>query len=373
MAKRRRGRGEGTVHWSEAKGCWRARAIVGQKPSGAPRYKEVTAKTKGEVLAKMRQAEADAKAGRGTSGDTLGAYLLDWLNNVSKPSVDVSTWASYERCVRLHMIPRVGGVRLAQLRPAHIESLFASMHQDGVSGGHAKKVSEVLSSALEYAVGSGRLPANPAASVPKPKPDAKEIQIFTPAEVQRIRQAAQGHRLEAMFVLAIATGAREGELLALGWEHVDLDAGTIAIRRTLDQIDGRFVLKEKPKSKRGLRDVHLPRFAVAALLAHREAMRAEGHLSAPVVFCTSTGNFIGRSNFVRKVHRPLLAKSEVPYRKFHTFRHTHVSELLARGESVVDVAQRVGDSVEVILRTYAHFIPGAGKKLAGRLDEMYGG
>jgi integrase len=64
--------------------------------------------------------------------------------------------------------------------------------------------------------------------------------------------------------------------------------------------------------------------------------------------------------------------SEVPYRKFHTFRHTHVSELLARGESVVDVARRIGDRPDVVLKIYAHFIPGAGKRIATRLEEMYG-
>jgi integrase len=91
-----------------------------------------------------------------------------------------------------------------------------------------------------------------------------------------------------------------------------------------------------------------------------------------VVFCTTTRNYIAKANFIRKVYRPLLVKAEVPYRKFHTFRHTHASELLARGESVVDVARRLGDSPEVVLRTYAHFIPGSGPRIAKRLEEMYG-
>jgi integrase len=118
--------------------------------------------------------------------------------------------------------------------------------------------------------------------------------------------------------------------------------------------------------------VELPRFAVEALVEHRKRMFAESNLSAPVVFCTKTGNHIGKSNFIRQVYGPLLQRAEVPYRKFHTFRHTHASELLARGESVVDVARRLGDSPEVILRTYAHFLPGAGPRIAKRLEEMYG-
>jgi integrase len=187
----------------------------------------------------------------------------------------------------------------------------------------------------------------------------------------RIRLAVMGHRLDALFALAISTGAREGELLGLGWEFVDLENGTISIQRTLDQSAAGFRLKE-PKSKRGRRVIDIPRFAVQALAEHRKAMLKEGNLSAPVVFCTRTGHFMSKSSFIRQVFAKMLAKAEVLYRKFHTFRHTHVSELLSRGESVVDLARRIGDRPEVVLKTYAHWIPDSGRQIASRLEELYG-
>jgi integrase len=371
--KRRRGRGEGAVFYSEGKACWVARTTIGAKPDGTPHIKEVTARTKGEVLARVRKAQEDARAGRiGEAAKlTTGDYLDHWLTNTSKPSVEPGTWSSYERCVRLHLKPRIGGILLQQLRPVHVEALFAEMVRDGMSGGNAKKVSEVLSTALEHAVRVELLSSSPAAQVPKPKAAPKEVLPFTPDEVLNIRLAVMGHRLEALFALAISTGAREGELLGLGWEHVDLEGATISIQRTLDPAKGGFRLK-KPKSERGRRVVDLPRFAVLALAEHRKSMLREGNLQAQVVFCTKTGHFISKSSFVRQVHAPLLARAGVPYRKFHTFRHTHVSELLARGVNVVDVARRVGDRPEVILKTYAHWIPGAGKQIATKLDAMYG-
>jgi integrase len=273
----------------------------------------------------------------------------------------------------LHLIPGIGGILLAQLRKVHVEKLYADLQKGGMSGGNAKKVSEVLSTALEHALGDDSLPLkkNPAALAAKPKPEAEEIVPFTPDEILRIRLAVMGHRLEALFALAISTGAREGELLGLGWEYVDLENATINIQRTLDQSTEGFRLKE-PKSKRSRRIVDIPKFAVEALAEHRKTMLKEGNVSASVVFCTRTGHFISKSSFVRQVYARMLAKAEVPYRKFHTFRHTHVSELLSRGESVVDVARRIGDRPEVILKTYAHWIPGAGKKIAARLEEMYG-
>jgi len=147
--------------------------------------------------------------------------------------------------------------------------------------------------------------------------------------------------------------------------------GAIHIQRTLAVTKAGFHLKS-PKSERGNRVVELPRFALDILAEHRRAMLAEGNAAADTVFCTKTGNFIGKSNFIREVYAPLLEKAEVPYRKFHTFRHTHVSELLHRGESVVDVARRIGDRPDVILKTYAKFIPGNGTRIANRLEEMYG-
>jgi integrase len=373
--RKRRGRGEGSVFYSESKRAWIGRATIGVKPDGKPLVKEVMAQTQGGVLKKMRKTEDDAREGRIGDGAkmTTAQYLQHWLANVAKPTVELSTWASYERCLRLHLVPRIGGILLANLRKLHVEALFADLQRNGMSGGNAKKVSEVLSTALQHAVGDDSLPLkkNPAALAAKPKPEAEEIVPFTPDEIMRIRLAVMGHRLEALFALAISTGAREGELLGLGWEYVDLEDGTISIQRTLDQATGGFRLKE-PKSKRGRRVVDIPRFAVQALAEHRKAMLKEGGLAAKVVFCTRTGHFISKSSFVRQVYAKVLAKAEVPYRKFHTFRHTHVSELLSRGESVVDVARRIGDRPEVILKTYAHWIPGAGKKIAHRLEEMYG-
>ena len=323
--------------------------------------RKVSAKTKGEVLVKLRKAEEDARAGR--IGDaakiTVGQYLDHWLNNASKPTIEPGTWNAYRSVVENHLKKRIGGLRLVQMRPLHVETLFAELQRDGVSGGNARKISEVLSSALEHAVRTEMLPSNPAASVAKPKSAPEEIVPFTPDEILQIRLAIMGHRLEALFALAISTGARQGSCSDSRWEHVDIDNGVINIQRTLDQTGGSFRLK-KPKSERGQRLIDIPRFTVDALAEHKRLMFKEGNLSAPVVFCTRTGHFMSNSSFIRQVHTPLLARAKVTYRKFHTFRHTHVSELLARGESVVDVAQRIGDRPEVILKTYAKFLPGAG-------------
>ncbi len=373
MTRKRRVRGEGAVFFSEAKGAWIGRAIIGVKPNGQPLYKEVSARTQGAALAKKRQAEEDAKAGRLTTGKpmTVGEYLTHWQDNVAKPATRETTWASYERCIRLHLIPRIGGIKLNQLRPLQVEAMFADMAREGMSKGNAKKVSEVLSSALEQALRTGLIPINPASAANKPVPEEEEIVPFTVDETRAILQETRGHRLEAMIALAIGTGAREGELLGIGREHIDLAKGTLSIQRSLAVVKGGFHLGE-PKSKRGRRVVDLPRFCVDALQRHLAILMAEDNLSAPVLFCTRTGNYISKSSFVRQVWAPLLQRASVTYRKFHTLRHTYISRELAHGENVIDVARRVGDRPEVILKNYGHWIPGDSTRSTSRLDALYG-
>jgi site-specific recombinase XerD len=188
------------VFFSASKNCWIGRAIIGIQPDGRPKYKEVTAQTQGECLGK-KKAEEEAKAGRLSDAKpmTVGQYLDHWCENVAKPSVHESTWNSYERCVRLHLKLRLGGVKLGQLRPVHVEQFFADLMRDGCSAGNAKKVSEVFSSAMEHAARVGLIPVSPAAPVAKPKPPETEINPFTPEEVRRIQEAAAGHRLDALY------------------------------------------------------------------------------------------------------------------------------------------------------------------------------
>src|SRR5262249_35696276 len=116
----------------------------------------------------------------------------------------------------------------------------------------------------------------------------------------------------------------------------------------------------------------LPAFAVEALARRRADALKEGNLEAPV-FCTRTGNHVGKSNFVRQVWKPLVARAGVPYRKFHAARHTHASRLLMDGVPVPEVARRLGDTQETIIRTYSHYLPSAAPEVAAKVERFYTG
>ena len=364
--KQRRVRGEGSVHYSESKRCWVWRAVTGHKPDGGVSYTEGRARTQAEGLRKKQLAEKGGQQPH-ENKETVGEHLAHWLTNVAKPNTRSNTWSRYEQVVRLHLKPRVGGIPLRKLTVSHVTKLWAELGADGMTPGTVKKCSEVFASALECAVSERKIPVAPTANAAKPRVIREEVEIFTDDEVKRILIAASGDRFEAFYAVAVGTGAREGELLCLEAADFDLAAGTVRVVKTIDErADGSFFLNP-PKSKSGTRTVSLPAFALDAVRRH-----LDGRAPGPA-FTTATGSYVTRSNFIRKDWTPLLEKAKVPYRKFHTLRHTHASRLLAAGVDPAEVAKRIGDRIETLMRVYAHWIPGTNRDTAAKIDAIYGG
>jgi integrase len=345
-----------------SKGCWVFRAVVGFRPDGRLRYVEGRARSQAEAVRKKRAVE---RTGRQADAArvTVGEFLRRWLEE-AKANLRVSTWASYERVLRLHVVPHVGGIPLAQFATADVNRLYAKLAKAGVTPGNTRKTAEVLASAMEAAVREGSIVVAPTRGAAKPRVTRPVVDVFTDDEVRAILIAAAGHRLEALFVVGIATGARAGELFGLETDDVNPEAGTLHIRRSLDETGGEFRL-QPPKSKRGVRTIALPAFACDALARH-----LNGRAAGPV-FTDSDGGALRKSNFVRRDWRAVLRAAGVPYRKFHTLRHTHASRLLAAGVDPAEVAKRLGDSLSVLLTTYSHWMP-TGQDTAARIDAIYG-
>lgn len=360
----RRARGEGAVFFSASKDCWVWRAVTGFKPGGGVQYTEGRARTQAEGLRAKQAAERKQRQPH-EDKETVGEHLEHWLHNIAKPNTRASTWDRYEQIVRLHLKPRIGGVPLRKLTVAQVALLWAEMARDEMTAGNIKKCSEVFATALEIAVAEHKIAVAPTANAAKPKVVREDVEVFDDNEVKAILKAAIGNRLEAMYALAVATGAREGELLALERDDFDTTAGTVRIVKTLNERAGVFTLNP-PKSKTGLRTVSLPTFALDAV-RQLCADRAAGP-----VFTTRTGTYFTRTNFIRKEWKPLLERAEVPYRKFHTLRHTHASRLLAAGVDPAEVAKRIGDRIETLMRVYAHWIPTTNRDTADRIEAIYG-
>jgi integrase len=332
--------------------------------------------TKVEVQAKLRELQKQADAGTLPDPSTLtvGGFLGRWMETVGRTKRG-TTQDRRRIYVEQHILPFLGSIRLGRLGLVHLEAWLVDLERAGRSDWTRHQAATTLGTALKRAVTMKLIPFNPAADLVKPRPREREVEVLTEDQSRRLLAASAGHRLHALYVLALTSGMREGELLGLHWPEVNLTAGTVAVVRTLKARKGGGFTLEPPKSRRSRRTLDLPRCATEALHAHRRAMQAEGHdVRTGPVFVTGKGTFLGKSNLIRQVHRPLLARAGLPAIKFHALRHTHASTLLARGRNVREVSERLGhSSPELTLRVYAHLMPGAGRETARVLDQVFGG
>lgn len=381
MARKRRGRGEGGV-FQRADGRWTAEVSLGYDERGRRRRKTLYGKTKAEVMAKLGELGHAARQGPipATGGMTVGQLLDTWLTATRNDSA-VRTAEERERLIRKHLRPHLGRVKLTDLSKLHVSSLYADLRSSGVGAATIRAAADVLAIALNYAVKMDLIRANPAsaAAVAKPKVPKREMVALTPEQSQALLDAARDKPIYPMLAVALGSGCRQGELLALGWDDVDLRKGTVRVKRSLSRTRNGFVLKE-PKTESSRRTVTLPAFAVDALRSRRVEADAAGLLSAPV-FSTRTGGHLDKKNVLRAFKAVVRAANaatspDEPNRiptgmRFHDCRHTVASILLSAGLSLRAVSRRLGHArPEMTLRVYAHCMPMDDLRLAAELERM---
>jgi integrase len=228
----KRGNGEGGIS-RRKDGLYMARYTV-QTPTG-PKRKTLYGKTRREVDEKLTKAKADRDGGLVFDADNLqlGEYLGRWLADSVRDTVRPTTFERYEQIVRLHIRPVLGKVKLKNLTPAHVRGLYRQKLDAGLSPRSVQYVHVTLHKALKQAIADGLIPRNATEAVKPPQVRREEMRPLTAEQVKVLFETARGDRLEALNVLAVTTGLRQGELLGLKWDDIDLEVGTLQVRRTL--------------------------------------------------------------------------------------------------------------------------------------------
>ena len=302
---------------------------------------------------------------------TVHEFLDRWLLNTVKPGTQPTTHDRYKLACDRQLIPNLGTIQLDKLQPFHIQELYSKLAGTGITPRSVALAGTVLGTALRYAVRTHLLPSNPAADVQKPRAERHAMKFWNESQCKAFLAEAIKDRLFALYVLAIATGMRSGEMFALQWQDVDFGSGAVQVQRTLEEIRGRLRSKE-PKTKRSRRQITLPLWAVDALKAHRERMDSEGH-GSELVFPDTIGGPLRRNNFRERSYRPLIGRAGVPMMRVHDLRHTAASLLLAQGEHPKIVQERLGHSdIAVTLETYSHCTPTMQRAAADKLERMFG-
>ena len=302
---KKRGNGEGTITRRKS-GSWAAQYVV-YTAQGRKR-KTLYGKTRAEVAAKLAKALSDREGGLTfeTGTLTLGEYMARWLNGAVQGTVRQSTYKRYEQMTRVHIVPALGCVKLKGLTPAHLRGLYREKLNSGLAPRTVQYIHCTLHNALKQAVNDGLIPRNAASAVKAPRPAKKEVKPLSPKQANVFLKAARSDRFEALYVLAITSGMRKGELLGLKWDDVDLDAGKLQMRRALSITTGGYTF-DTPKSGKG-RSIKLTARAREVLMRHRKAQLEERIKFAGLwqdhglVFPTRVGN----TNEPQEPHRPLI-------------------------------------------------------------------
>jgi len=373
----RRGHGEGTIA-KRADGRW-----VGAVSLQDGKRKWFYAKTRRDVQEKLIAALRDKHQGLPLAlgpRQTLGQFLAHWLQAVAQPKLRPRTLARYRELIMIHIIPTLGKRPLQKIAPQDLQHLYAAKLRDNLSPRTVGHIHRLLHHALQHAVRWNLVARNVCDLVDPPRVAKQEIQVLSSEHAKMLLAAAQGNPLEALYVLALTTGMRQGELFGLKWQDLDLAAATVQVRRSLARLKGRGFVELEPKTARSRRSILLTPLAVSALRRHR-SRQLEARLQASsdwedldLVFCNALGRPLEPTNVARRSFRPLLERAGLPRIRFHDLRHSAATLLLSLGTHPKIVQEMLGHSqIALTMDTYSHAMPTMQADAVARLGELLAG
>ncbi|MBW1596837.1 site-specific integrase [Streptomyces sp. JJ38] len=385
-SRRTRANGDGTVY-QRKDGRWEAAGYV-LAPGNTRKRIRVYSTTRKDALAKL--TEKIAASNRGvpvpSAAGSMAAYLTYWLENVAIHHLRENTHTRYAACVDRYLIPGLGKKKLTKLTAKDVRTWLNHLRTTcqccarGIdtqrdeprccaTGSCCSKrlspltliyIHSVLKSALEHAVREEETPRNVARNVRTGTPRPRRFEPLTTNEARRLLTTAQGHRLHALFELALHTGLRKGELLGMRWEDLDLDVGTAAIRRALQRTSTGGLTTLSTKTRASERRIALPTRCLHSLKHHQEQQQREREAAGTTwqdsghVFATAQGRAIDPTNLTR-AFTTLLRKAGLRRIRFHDLRHSTATLLLEQGVELVVIKELLGHAhIGVTATVYAH-------------------
>ena len=376
MAKRRK-RGDGGISLRKD-GRWEGRVVVGYDDKGLPVTKNVLAKTKSECAAKLKTLKESIKAPapeQPKPGILLGDWLDIWYQAYKKSNLRPNTQMSYERRIYQHIIPALGNIQMDKLTTNDIQQFYAKLKQggrllrtelygEGLSAQTVRGVHTTLHAALDKAVVEKLLFRNPADGCRLPSAKAREMQVLSPEEIQRLLIQAKEDSCFELLLLELSTGLRRGEICALQWDDLNLRTGELRVQRQVHRVRGKLVTSP-PKTKAGNRGVILPAPVLNVLKAYKETMNSRWMFPSPV-----SEDSPRDPATVRKRLQTVLERAECKKIRFHDLRHTFSTTALEHWMDIKTLSTIIGHvSSSTTLNIYAHVTDEMQRTAAVKIDQ----
>lgn len=365
----RGGYGAGSIYRRKSDGIWCAAIFTGTK------QRVLYGKTRQEAMAKLVAAQAALARGHLAKQHppTVAEFLRLWLSTSVKPRVRLTTYTGYQINVEKHLVPTLGKIRLDELTPRHVQEMMNDRLRAGLSTKTVSYVHQVLRTALGVAVRWDIVSRNVAKLVDVPRIDRKVINPLTPDEARTFLTAIRGHRLEALFSVALALGLRQGEALGLSWEDVDFKGGTLRVRNQLQRID---LILVPPKTEKSRRTLVMPPMIVKHLREHQKRQVAEklwagsSWSETGLVFANKTGGPTHARHVIEEFHKALESAGMRRIR-FHDLRHSCATLLLVQGVSPRVVMEVLGHSeIALTMNVYSHVLPELQRDAATKMQSI---
>ncbi len=372
MAKRR-GNNEGTIYRMK-NGKYRAQITI----EGRRLSKVSNTHRECQDWIKQTRNQIDEGLTFNSTKITLQEFMDLWLS-AKENTLRSSTWNNYTYNVQNHINPHLGKMKLTELRPDQIQTLYNWLLESGKGVPTVRKTHTILHSALTHAVKIGIISRNPASATIPPKYKPKEMKFFTDSQVSQMLVSASGHRWEALYHVAVTTGIRQMELLGLKWSDLDWRMQIIQIRRQFVRpgiTKSTNVEFEMPKTNFARRTIDLGSQTIRILRTHYEKQQLERQKAGDtwhehdLIFTNKYGGPIHPRNLLRN-YKQLLREAGLPTIRFHDLRHTAASLMLNHGIPVIVVSRRLGHArASITLDVYGHLIPSMQREAAEMMDNL---
>jgi integrase len=374
---RRRGNNEGCIR-RRSDGTYEAIYTVGYDSNGKGIRKSLYDKNKDKLIHKLNLALSLLHTGDNIQDTktTLLTWINDWLHTYKKPNIAETTYETHYSVIKNYIKKSsVASMELPKIKRHHIQELYNTMRNVPHM---AKRAHVILKESLNEAVENRLIKRSPLANFKAPRTSKADIRIFTLQEQERFIKSLDGCTRRVMFLLALQTGLRIGELCGLKWSDIDLDRRSLAVKRSIKRVKVKFedgaknttkILERQPKTATGKRTIPLMASAVTALQQHK--IECKDATNAQYVFMSKTGKHVEPRNVVRTFNS-VLKKAGLPRINFHALRHTFVSRLLEAGENIKTISELIGHTdVAFTLNTYAHILPDQKQSAVDKIDNLF--